>query len=148
MEQTGTPCSLIVFFYGMVLRIPRSVAIFVISVLLAATVLATALASSMAMSPYPVLVTFCAAMACIITPVCCYDEQHSDAGDVGWVLTGILATSAIAATIVLYDADEISDISLYLSLTSIVAALLSFVCIYLFFCANVCTKKNNDIEMF
>lgn len=130
------------------LHIPRPVAITVISLLIACAILSTAMASSMAMSPYPVLVTFCAVLACIITPVCCYDEQHSDAGDVGWLLTGFLSTSSVGLTVVLYRWNEISDISFYLSLLSIATALLSFICLYLFFCVGTCNKsRHNDIDL-
>lgn len=114
-------------------RIPRLVSILSICVCVAGAIMCTLLAATMAMSPYPLIITMCAVLACVISPVCCYDEQGTDAGDVGWLLTGILGTAAVATTVILYRHEEIDETSLYLCLASVVLSLGSVVFLYMFF---------------
>lgn len=95
------------------------------SIGLATTIMLTALACSFSNSPYAVVIVFLAFVAISLPTACCYDMQGTDAGDVGWALTGFFGISSVGFLAVLWRAEEVGNVSAGLTLGAVVSMLLT-----------------------
>ena len=71
-------------------------------------------------------------MAMIIVPFLFYSEENTTVNDVGWFLTGTVASSTFGLIIVLYHAKHISLVSTILSMGSIILTVAAFGIAYWF----------------
>ena len=135
----------------MVLKIHRLCSIVFISICVGIAILSLILATFLiSPTPYPFLICFCVLFAFSVTPVCCYDEQGTTMGDLGWFLTGTFASSAVGGLVLLYRTNEIPEITLYLCIISVVFTFVSCISLYLFFfkqCGNGDAGNTMNIDI-
>jgi hypothetical protein len=116
----------------MAMRIPPTLVVLFIGLLVAGAVLTTVFGCAIDRTAYPVLITAGCGMAMIIVPFLFYSEENTTVNDVGWFLTGTVASSTFGLIIVLYHAKHISLVSTILSMGSIVLTVAAFGIAYWF----------------
>jgi len=97
-----------------------------IGLLVAGAVLTTVFGCIIDRTGYPALITAGCALAMIIVPFLFYTEEYSLIRDVGWFLTGVVASATFGLIMVLYHAQHISLASTLLSMGSIVLTSTAF----------------------
>ena len=110
----------------------RIIVVLFIGVLVAGAVLTTVFGCIIDRTAYPVLITTGCALAMIIVPFLFYTEEYSLIRDVGWFLTGVVASATFGLIMVLYHAQLISMVSTLLSMGSIVLTSTAFGIAYWF----------------
>lgn len=114
-----------------------------LALLLSGTVMCTFVACVLGHSLYPVTIVFACFIAMVITPFCCYDQQDSDAGDVGWFITGTFAATSIGLTVIFWRAGELNDIGAILSLCGAVSMVVT-VATFLWFIKGSCGLSSSS----
>jgi hypothetical protein len=114
------------------MRLPPTLIVLFIGLLVAGAVLTTVFGCVIDRTAYPVLITAGCALAMIIVPFLFYSEEVPVVNDVGWFLTGTVASGTFGLIIVLYHAQHISLVSTILSMGSIVLTVTAFGIAYWF----------------
>jgi hypothetical protein len=114
------------------MRVPPTCIVLFIGSLVAGAVLTTVFGCVIDRTAYPVLITAGCALAMVIVPFLFYSEEYSLIRDIGWFLTGVVASATFGLIMVLYHAQRISLTSTILSISSIVLTSAAFGIAYWF----------------
>jgi hypothetical protein len=114
------------------MRIPPTCIVLFIGLLGAGAVLTTVFGCIIDHEPYPLFITAGCGIALIIVPFLFYSEENSLINDIGWFLTGVVASATLGLIMVLYHAQHISLASTFLSIGSIVLTSAGFGLAYWF----------------
>lgn len=127
-------------------QILHSSRIIALSILTAGALFTPLLSFMMDGGAVPILATFTCALGLCIQPLCCINQRDNVENDLGWFLTGTLIISCFAFIVVFWRANEMTDISAILGVSSIALTAIAFGSLYCFFFVTLASSHNANFD--